>query len=184
MAVSVIEKGEVSDGALPVGELVAQMRLADGVTNDPEQAARLRARLRAAIDAVERRTGMIILARTVTLAGQAEDARRIRLPVRPVIRTVVATVKRDGIEMALGPVGLEPGGDQAVAILSAPVRDAEYLSLVCEAGHASWMAVPASLRQAILLVAEALDAGEGVVLTPVAESLLAAFRDVRIGRRG
>ena len=183
MAVTVIEKGDVSDEALPIGELAAQMRLADGVTQDPEQSMRLRTRLRAAIDAIERRIDIVLLARTLTIAGQCEDMRRVRMPVRPVTRAVVASVRRDGLDVALAPISIENGRAEPWAVLSMPVRPSEWVELVVEAGHSDWAAVPGSLRQAVLLTAEALDAGEGEILTPMIATLLAPYRLVRIGGR-
>ena len=181
MALLLIEIDEVPDAALPLAELAAQMRLADGTIDDPAQAARLRARLRAAIDDVERRTGRALARRTAVLAGAAGDARRIALPVTPVARIVEARVRRGAADVPLGAVALETGVAGTVALLGEPVGEAELVTLVLEVGPDGWAAVPPGLRQAVLLIAEALDAGEGPALTPMAERLLAAHRPVRIG---
>lgn len=184
MALTVIEMGEVPDEALPVGELAAQMRLADGATDDPAQAPRLRSRLRAAIDEAERRTGKVLVMRRAVLVGYSSDARRVSLPISPVGRVMDATVQRGGADVVLGGVDVEAGTYRPAAVLADPVRDTEFLTLTVEAGYGAWEAVPPGIRQAVLLIAEALDAGEGEVLTPMAATLLAPHRLVRIGRKG
>lgn len=181
MAITAIDMGEIADVALPVEELAVQMRLADGVLDDPVQSARLLARLRAAVDEVERRTGLLLFARQMTLAGSTPGARRVRLPVRPVAEVVDAFVLRAGSRVSVGPVTMEEGPAEALVVLAQPVRDTEHLMLDVVAGYESWGAVPASLRQAVLLIAEALDAGDGEILSPMAASLLAPFRRLRIG---
>lgn len=184
MAMTVIEVGAISDERLPLGQLAAQMRLADGVIGDPEQGLRLRSRLRAAIDLAERRLGKILLLRDVILDGPVEGGRRIRLPVAPVAGIVDAAVIRGGIETPLGAVSIEAAGEGAVAVLSVPVGVDETVRMTVTAGFGDWAAIPEGVAQAVLLIAEALDAGEGPALVPMAETLLAPYRAVRIGRVG
>ena len=184
MGMTVIEVDAVADAMLPVGPLVAQMRLADGVTTDPEQLERLRSRLRAAIDLVERRLGRILLARKVTFAGSGPGGRRVSVPTQPVADDVVVTVRRGGSDMAIDVLALERGADGAVVVLASPVRTDEAFRVVLTAGAEAWPDVSAGIAQAILLTAEALDAGEGEALVPMVETLLAPYRVVRIGRAG
>lgn len=182
MAMTVIDPGRVADEMLPVAELAVQMRLADGVAASPDQADRLRLRLRAAIDAVERRIGKVLIAREMVLVGNVEDGRRTRLPVAPVEALLAATVRRGEADLTLGPGAVEIDAHRPVAVLPASVRGTEIVRLTVRAGFGSWSAVPDALRQAVLLTAEALDAGEEPGLVGTVEALLAPFREIRLGR--
>lgn len=182
MGMTVIEVEAILDGMLPIGRLAAQMRLADGVTADPEQLERLRLRLGAAVDAVERRLGRMLIARTVTLAGTSAGGRQVMVPIHPVTTVTSVSVRRGGVEVPLDVVSIEPMADRCAVLLSMPVRPDEALRVSVIAGYGEWTAIPPAMGQAVLLMAEALDAGEGPALVPMAETLLAPYRPVRIGR--
>ncbi len=184
MAMTVIDSEGIADGALPVAELAAQMRLADGFDVVPGLAARLRLRLRAAIGTVERRLGKAVIGREFTLAGPAQGGRRVVLPIAPVTGVVGVSVTRDGVPVLLGQAVVEEDCDHPVIVLPQSVGQGEWLRLTVQAGYGPWEAVPVDLRQAVLLTAEALDAGEGYGLGEAAQALLAPFRSVRIGRAG
>ena len=181
MAFTVIETGTISDGDLPVDRLAAQMRLADGVADDPEQAKRLRLRLRAAIDLIERRIGRVLLSRSVTLGGRSTGQRRIELPIAPVSAVTAMSLHRAGGDVAHTLPRIEAAADRPVAILAQPIRAEEYIVMTVTAGVDAWDLVPHGLSQAVLLLAEALDAGDREILTPMVRSLLRPFERMRIG---
>lgn len=181
MAMTVIDSQGIADEMLPVEQLAAQMRLADGVDEVPGLAARLRLRLRAAIGTVERRLGKAVIGREFVLSGMAQGGRRVVLPIAPVDEVVGVSVTRDGVPIDLGTATVEPDTDCPVVVLPYPVGQGEWLRITVRAGFGPWNAVPDDLQQAVLLTAEALDAGEGHGLSEAAAALLAPFRTIRIG---
>ena len=62
-----IEESTVPDTALPVDEFKAHLRVGTGFGEDSLQDGVLRSFLRAAMAAIEARTGKILIARTFTL---------------------------------------------------------------------------------------------------------------------
>lgn len=182
MAMIVTDSGGIADELLPVAELAVQMRLADGVVAAPDQAERLRLRLRAAMDIVERRIARVLIERDVTLTGTVEDGRRVRLPIAPVSAFLAGTVRRGGVDLSFGAGSIEADGHRTVAILPVSVRSEETVRLTLRAGYGAWAAIPDALRQAVLLTAEALDAGEGPGVVATVDTLLSPFRVIRLGR--
>ena len=83
MAITVQGSDRITDEALPLAELAAQMRLPDGYDTVPGQLDRMRARLRAAIASVEARCSKILIARDVVVSGAAPGGSRVTLPVAP-----------------------------------------------------------------------------------------------------
>lgn len=181
MAMTVMDSQGIADEMLPVEDLAAQMRLADGYDDVPGLSARLRLRLRAAIGTVERRLGKALIGREFVLSGIAGGGRRVVLPIAPVDAVVSVSVTRGGVSVALGGASVTPGPVHPVAVLRQDVREGEGLRITVRAGFGPWTAVPSDLQQAVLLTAEALDAGEGHGLGETAQALLAPFRTVRIG---
>lgn len=177
MAMTVQGSDRIPDEALPVAQLAARMRLADGYEAIPGEGDRLRLLLAAAIATVERRSGRVTIARDVTVAGERGEGRRIALPVAPVQMLRV-------IEMAGGGGPVTVGGTldtQGGIVLSDGVRQGVPLRIVVRAGYGDWEMVPGELRQAVLMLAEALDTGEPV--GAAVDALIAPFRNVRIGGR-
>lgn len=182
MAMTVIDSQGIADEMLPVAQLAAQMRLPDGYEEIPGLSARLGLRLRAAIGSVERRLGKALIGREFVLSGPAQGGRRIVLPIAPVEDVVGVSVSRNGVPVSLGDAVVERDAHHPVIVLPHSVGQGEWLLITVLAGYGAWDAVPDELQQAVLLTAEALDAGEGHGLAEAAEALLAPFRSVRIGR--
>ena len=181
MPMTVIDSQGIPDESLPIVELAAQMRLADSYETVPGQEARLRLRLRASIGAVERRIGKAIIRREFILAGEVKAGTRIQLPIAPVDAIVSVSAARAGALFSLGNARIEPDAHRPVAVMKQAVIDGEWVRMTVKAGFGTWVEVPEALRQAVLLMAEALDAGEGPGLVPMAETLIAPFRSIRIG---
>lgn len=182
MTMTVIETERVADVALPVMQLAVQMRLADGVAASPDQAERLRLRLRAALDAVERDTGRILLARTITLGITRGGQMALLLPFAPVGPQAGVSVERAGVQVDLGPTRVEADAHRPRLELPQGVAIDETVRVTVQAGFGTWDQVPDGLRQAVLLTAEMFDVGGAAELQPVIDALLKPFRSIRLGR--
>ncbi|GGH26060.1 phage conserved hypothetical protein, phiE125 gp8 family [Cribrihabitans marinus] len=157
-----IEETTVPDAALPVAEFKAHLRLGSGFAEDDVQDEVLRGFLRAAIAAIEARTGKVLIEREFswTLTGWRDRA-GVLLPVVPV-RSVAGMVLVDalGAETAVAASAyrlekdsqrprLRPTG---ALLPSVPLGGELRIGLV--AGMApDWGALPADLGQAVLLLA-------------------------------
>ncbi len=181
MAMTVIDSEGIADEMLPVEQLAAQMRLADGYDEVPGVSARLRLRLRAAIGTVERRLGKALIRREFVLSGTARGGCRVVLPIAPVDAVMSVFLLRNGISIPLGDALVAPDAVHPVVILQQTVAEGDWLRISARAGFGPWSAIPDDLQQAVLLTAEALDAGEGHGLGKAAAALVAPFRSVRIG---
>lgn len=170
---------EIAEGALPVADLASALRLPDGYETVPGQMARLQARLRAAIETVEARSGKILLARTVTLTGSATGGGRAALPVAPVAEVVAASMRHGPESIALGGAYVEPQVHRPVLVLGRDVRAGTTLTVTIAAGYSTWEQVPAPLREAVLILAGGLDSGEDVA--GAVDTLIAPYRLRRIG---
>lgn len=194
-----IEETNVPDAALPVAAFKAHLRMGTGFAEDTLQDAVLSGFLRAAMAAIEARTGKILIEREFTLSLMAlADAATVALTVAPV--TVIADVQRvsrngaqqlvdasaywlerDGHTPRLRATGaglptLEAGGELRVRFL---------------AGYGpEWDDVPVDMQQAVLMLAAhyyeyrhdtALAAG---CMPFGVTSLIERFRVMRLGRSG
>ena len=157
-----IEENTVPDAALPLAEFRAHLRLGTGFGEDSLQEPVLRGFLRAAIAAVEARTGKVLITRafTWTLASWRDPFAQV-LPVAPVRSlTRIACVDRSGIaeDVDAGQYRLEqdthrprlrPNG----TVLPMIPRDGSVV-IYFDAGYGpDWQDIPADLSQAVLLLA-------------------------------
>lgn len=158
----VMEETEVPLAALPVDVFKAHLRQGTGFAEDGLQGAVLEGFLRAALAAIEGRTGKVLLARDFQLELTAwRDPSGQFLPLAPVMAVdAVVLVDRDGAQTVLPadrwrlerdsqrprllPVGshlpMVPTGGTVRVSLRAGMADA-------------WAGLPADLRQAVLLLA-------------------------------
>lgn len=157
-----VEETSVPTEALPVQEFRDHLRLGSGFSDDTLQDSVLESFLRAAISAVEARTGKVMFQQTFgwTVYGWRDGAAQ-GLPVAPVSEVVEVT--------------LEDAQGAVVSVASSAyrlVRDAHHPSLKGVSGAlpsipkegsatvrfvagygASWLDSPADMRQAVLLLA-------------------------------
>jgi uncharacterized phiE125 gp8 family phage protein len=157
-----IEETAIADAALPVDQFKAHLRLGTGFTEDSVQDEVLKGFLRAAIAAIEARTGKVLIERDFSwsLNGWREAAGEV-LPVAPimVIRAVTVTnaagvdspvdsgrfrLTADSQRPRLRPVGaalpaIPTGGSVKIAFAAGMAAD--------------WGGLPADLGQAVLLLA-------------------------------
>ncbi|MBR9843301.1 MAG: hypothetical protein GYB25_09085 [Rhodobacteraceae bacterium] len=191
-----IEETSVPTAALPIAELKAHLRLGSGFADDSLQDDVLESFLRAAIAAVEGRTGKVLIERSLTYGVEAW--RRVEtqaLPVAPVNAIESVTlVDRLGVEAQVAPSAyrlvpdsmspsLRPVGNALPTIPSDGRADVRFL-----AGYGpEWGDCPADLQQAVLLLAahyyeyrDETALGGGCMPFGVT-SLIARYRPLRLG---
>ncbi len=194
-----IEETNVPDTALPVEAFRAHLRLGSGFAQDNLQDAVLRGFLRAAMAAVEARTGKALLVRRFALSLTFwRDAGLQVLPIAPV-QTIarLALVARDGAETVVEPerYWLERDTQAPRLRSSTPtlprIPSAGAALINFDAGFASaWEGLPDDLAQAVMLLAahyyeyrDDTALGEGCMPFGVS-SLIERHRKVRVGFGG
>ena len=194
-----IEQTTVPDVALPVQQLKDHLRLGTGFTNDGMQDALIRGFLRAAMAAIEGRTGKALIARRFKLV--LEDWRSPSdqaLPLAPVSALVSVTL----VDVVSAAVVVNPALYRLVQDTHRPrltgvgyllptVPNEGRIEVVFDAGFgAAWANVPPDLAQAVLLLAAEYydrrnELGEGVAGLPFAvQALIEKWRTVRVLGRG
>lgn len=157
-----IEEMTVPDAALPVEDFKAHLRLGTSFGQQTVQDAVLSGFLRAAMAAIEARTGKIMLSRSFRWsAPHWRDSDAQGLPIAPVSRiSRLAIVSRQGSETTIGEETywlerdalrprLRAKGASLPSIPQAGTAIVEF-----EAGYAAdWSDLPADLKQAVLLLA-------------------------------
>ena len=191
-----IEETGVAEADLPLGPFKAHLRMGSGFGTETVQESVLASFLRAAIAAIEARTGKALISRLFTMTVQEwADPQAQALPVGPVRQIVsVTVVARDAMETVIEPQRywlvrdmqaplLKPSG--AMLPFIPPQGSVEVLF---EAGLGeSWGAVPADLQQAVLMLAahyyeyrHETRLGDGCMPFGVS-SLIERYRPLRIG---
>lgn len=190
-----VEETQVLDANLPVAELRAHLRLGTGFAEDQVQDGLLAAFLRAAMAAIEARTGKILLEREFTWDLNAwRDANGQALPVAPVSALVsLALVDRFGVAVtvAAGAYRLEPDAlrprlmPMGGALPTIPSGGQARLRFLAGYGP-EWADLPRDLGQAWLMLAAHYheyrhDTGLGAGCMPFGvTSLIDRFRTLRI----
>ncbi len=184
----------VPDAALPVAAFRDHLRLGTGFGTEGMQDGLLGGHLRAAMAAIEGRIGKVLIARRFRLVLDAwRGAEAQALPVAPVAALVeVALVDAEG-----GRVVLPAGSFRLVSDAHRPklaarsgglpaVPVAGAVEVVFEAGFGDWAAVPADLRQAVMLLgaefyeARIDDGARRTGLPLMVQSLIERWRIVRV----
>ncbi len=188
----------VDEAVLPVAPLREHLRLGTGFSDDSLQDGLLIASLRAALALVEARTGKAVLSRPfrVTLQGW-RDLYSQRLPICPIVSVDQVRIYdvNDDVEVLVNTVYrlVQSKHRASIEALGAfpTVPQHGRIEIDVVAGYgAAWNAVPAGLRQAVIMVAAGLYEGRsavgGDILTPTVNALLAEFRVGRLtlGRAG
>lgn len=157
-----VEQTPVPAAALPVAQFKDHLRLGSGFADDGVQDNLLEAQLRAALAAIEARTGKVLLSRafTWTLSGWRDFGRQA-LPVAPVTQiTEVRLVDRQGVASVIDAdrYVLERDGQRprlvstGLSLPLVPVSGSVEIHFV--AGYAdAWGGLPADLGQAVFLLA-------------------------------
>lgn len=190
------EDTALADEALPVAALRGHLRLASGfeIAEDAAERAALAGFLRAAISAVEGRTGKVLLARRFEMRlDDWRDRMGQALPLAPV-RSVEAVEIEDGRgkvvpvpeeEWRLVPDGHRPVIRPAGVILPHVPRLGSVRVRFTAGFGPRWEDVPADLAQAVLMLAaqyhEDRGAGAGAAAMPFGVSaLIERWRVVRV----
>jgi uncharacterized phiE125 gp8 family phage protein len=157
-----IEETTVPDAALPVAQFKAHLRLGTGFGEDSLQDEVLKSFLRAAIAAIEARTGKVLIARDFswTLSVWRNRAGQV-LPVAPVTQVSGVTLVDRGqaeTEVAADQVRLERDNQRPrlcpVGTLLPMVPPGGEARITFTAGYAvDWAGMPADLGHAVLLLA-------------------------------
>ena len=190
------EQTAVPAEALPVQAMKDHLRLGTGFADDGMQDGLVAAHLRAAIAAIEGRTGKALLSRRFLLRlSRWREARGAQaLPMAPVAALVsVSVIDAEGVASLLPTDSYRLEPDMARPRLigrgrSLPViPEGGAAEVVFDAGFgADWGAVPADLAQAVLLLAAEYyearhDGGQGGPALPlVVQSLIERWRTVRV----
>ncbi len=193
-----VEEAQVPQEALPVEALKAHLRLGTGFAEDDVQDAVLGSFLRAAMAAIEARTGKALITRAflVTLPDWRDPCGQV-LPVAPaVVVSSLSLVDRFGVSSLADPglyrlekdsfaPMLRPAG---TALPTIPTGGAAEIRF--DAGYGPGFGdLPADLAQAVLLLAahyyeyrDETALGEGCMPFGVT-ALIARYRPVRMGLR-
>lgn len=189
----------VPDAALPVAALKAHLRIGSGFAEDTLQDAVLGGFLRAAMAAIEARTGKILMEREFTLAVTSLPAPDI-LPLSVAPVTVIADVQRisrsgmvqavNGASYWLERDGHAPRLRAVGACLPTPETGGELRVRFLAGYGPEWDDVPADLQQAVLLLAAHYyeyrhDTALSTGCMPFGvTSLIERYRIKRLGRSG
>ncbi|WP_418593761.1 head-tail connector protein [Ponticoccus sp. (in: a-proteobacteria)] len=194
-----VEETPVSDAALPVDALKEHLRMGTGFAGGDLQDGVMLSFLRAALAAIEARTGKALIVRSFLLSMEDWQNRASqRLPIAPVRSvTEVALVDVHGqarlvdpADYRLKPDAFDPALRPMRAALPAAPRGGS-VELRFEAGYGEdFTAVPDDLKQAVMLLAahyyeyrHETALSEGCMPFGVT-SLISRYRPVRMGLNG
>ena len=196
-----IEETAVPQAALPLAEFKTHLRLGTGFADDDVQDPVLESFLRAAIAAIEARTGKILIERSFSWTVTSwRDASGQALPVAPVTAiTRLALRNRADEEEVIAPAHyrlqrdlqrpiLHPTGTLLPQVPPAGTAEVQFAAGMA----ATWGELPADLGQAVLLLAAQYyeyrhDTAQDDRSMPVGvSSLIERYRTVRLfgGGRG
>ena len=157
-----IELTPVPQEALPVAGFKAHLRLGSGFADDALEDAVLETYLRAALAAIEARTGKVLIEREFAWTlGRWRDADRQPLPMAPV-SALIRLVRIDRVgtetEIDLAGVALAPDSQRpAIVALGAALPTLStgmQMRIEVLAGYGpDWGDLPADLAQAVMLLA-------------------------------
>ncbi len=189
------ERTTVPPEALPIGEFRNHLRLGTGFADDSVQDDLLEGTIRAAIAAVEARTGKSLLIRSFTWSVTAwRDLSRNTLPVAPVVAVHrMSIVDRFGGETVIDPAryALERDAHRpriaatSLFLPSIPIGGSAEIQF--DAGYSdNWDGLPADLARAVFLLAaeyyehRADNARSGQPIPYGVAALLDRYRNVRL----
>lgn len=194
-----VEESTVPEAALPVVAFKAHLRLGSGFTDDSLQDGVLAQVLRAAMAAIEARTGKILLERSfgwTLVTWRRSDTQP--LPVAPVSTvSAVTLVDRQGQETAVAPIVWQLVPDRQQPTLKAlagafpliPTGGSVRINFVAGFGP-GWADLPADLAQAVFLLAAHFYEYRHDMAPPsrrmpsTVTALIEPYRTVRIGFGG
>ncbi len=190
-----VEQTTVPGTAMPVAEFKDHLRLGTGFSDDGVQDGVLEVYLRAAMAAIEARTGKILISRSFTWTLTAwRDLAAQALPVAPVSQIAGLTITdRLGVDEVIDPDRYVLEQDMhrprlvstSICLPAIPVAGAVVIAFDAGFG-AAWADIPADLAQAVFLLAAhyyehrhetAVDQGE---MPHGVNALIQRYRTVRL----
>ncbi|WP_299659922.1 head-tail connector protein [uncultured Ruegeria sp.] len=191
-----IEETAIADAALPVDQFKAHLRLDSGFAEDDVQAEVLKSFLRAAIAAIEARTGKVLIERDFSWSLNSwRDTASEVLPVAPIGSVDTVTIAdASGTETVVDAAAYRLERDtqrprlRPMGSCLPKVQTGGSVKIVFTAGMAAdWGGLPADLGQAVLLLAahyyeyrDETALGAGCMPFGVT-SLIQRYRTVRFG---
>lgn len=189
------EQAPIPASALPIAAFREHLKLGTGFADDAIQDGLLESCLRAAMAAIEGRTGKALLIRTFLWSVTAwRDLARHTLPVAPALRIKsLRIVDRNGkaTEIGTGRYVLERDAHRprlastSLFLPSIPVGGSAEIEF--EAGYAAeWKDLPGDLAQAVLMLAATyyenrLEGGDpGTAIPYGVSTLIERYRNVRL----
>ncbi|MEL7133660.1 MAG: head-tail connector protein [Pseudomonadota bacterium] len=190
------EETTVPDAALPVAAFKAHLRLGSGFGDDSLQDAVLISFLRAAVTAVEARTGKVLFERDFALTvTEVSGGNAVAIPVAPLLAiSSVSVVDASGNETEIAADQFWAERDvhrprlRSVGHMLPTIPTAGSMIIAFSAGHGvGWADIPADLQQAVLLLAahyyefrHETTLSEGCMPFGVT-SLIERYRPIRLG---
>lgn len=157
-----IEETAIADASLPVDQFKSHLRLGTGFAETSLQDDVLKGFLRAAIAAIEARTGKVLIARSFTwTASRWRDQGGEMLPLAPIsVVDAVTITDAQGAERIVAPEIYRLERDslrpylRPVGTLLPSIPEGGSVNIALTAGMAAeWGGLPADLGQAVLLLA-------------------------------
>ncbi len=189
-----VEETRVPDTALPLAEFKEHLRLGSGFADEDVQDGLLSSYLRAAMAAVEARTGKILIERSFvwTVTGW-RDGEAEALPVAPVNALVdLVLIGRDGAESLVAATRYRLVPDMQAPVLrgaglllpSIPTAGSARVRFLAGYGP-EWADLPPDLAQAVLMLASHYyefrhDTSGPVGLPNSVAGLIERFRTIRL----
>lgn len=174
------ELAPVPTGELPLAALRDHLRLGTGFADDALQDGILEAVLRAALTVIEGRTGRVLIARGFEL--RTPSGGRIALPHSGAVLVSVEVGDAHGARTD-ATAGASLAGGVVEGVPAVPRGGAAVIGF--RAGFGAWEAVPADLRQAVLMLAasyyEDRAAASEAAFPAVVGALVAPWRVLRLG---
>lgn len=190
-----IDETGLPDAVLPVQALKDHLRMGTGFSDDDLADGVMASHLRAAVLAIEGRTGKVVLARRFRWSlGDWRDGLEQALPVAPVTALVAVQLVHvcglplpvDPARYCLVPDAMRPRIRSLGLLLPHPAPGG-HVEVQFDAGFGpGWGAVPGDLAQAVVMLAAAFwenrgEAGQGQAVLPMAvAALIERWRTVRV----
>ena len=156
-----VEMTPVPGADLPVSALAEHMRLSRGFANDDDLNAEIEQSLRAALAAIEARTGKAVFRRRfLQSVTQWSMSERHVLPIAPVASVEVLRVTdRAGVATVIDPASYTLVTDMhcpslvSTAVVLPKLGSGRFAEIEFLAGYsATWDGLPADIRQAVLML--------------------------------
>ena len=178
------EVAPVEASELPLAELTAHLRLGTGFADEGLEAPAVERACRAALAAVESRTGRALIARDFVWRMWSSPRNGVAIaPLVPIVEVSSVELVRGGERIAVS--GWSATGDALHGAPLVPMGGTAEVSLT--AGMGAWAELPPDLAEAVLLIAAALYEARGGAAPDVPETahrLIAPWRRLRIGGAG